>query len=266
LWFNWDNQDRPWKDLLRHHDKTDQVLFFASTMITIGNGKNTPFWESRWLGGMSPKDLAPNLCKQACFKYRTVHKELQGFSWIKNLRQISTEELLDEFVLLFILLSEVQLTYGHETIAWKWTREGQYSASSAYDIQFQGAVPSFKTSTIWQAKTEPKCKFFAWLAALGKALTSDNLLKKNWPADPFCPLCFCQTEMVDHLFTECNFTEAVWDRTTQFFQVHQSALPFQKERVKDWLDAVDRIQSKVQQMINAGIILTFWWQIWKERN
>jgi hypothetical protein len=55
-----------------------------------------------------PEDLAPNLHSQARFKL-TVAKELQHFNWIKNLKQINTEELL-EFALLFSTLAYVQLT------------------------------------------------------------------------------------------------------------------------------------------------------------
>jgi hypothetical protein len=118
----------------------------------------TSFWESRWLKGVSPKELASNLYNQVRYKQRAVHKELQQFNWIKNIRNIHSEELLDEFVLLFTVLNDV--------ISWRWTTSGNYSAAKA---QFLGAYPMFKASTIWQAKTEPKCCFFAWLAIQGKA-------------------------------------------------------------------------------------------------
>lgn len=68
LWHNWDQCDRPWKQLLKYRDKTDRDLFFASTFFTIGNGKDTPFWEAKWLNGVAPKTLAPNLYKKARFK------------------------------------------------------------------------------------------------------------------------------------------------------------------------------------------------------
>jgi hypothetical protein len=61
FWFNWDAKDRPWKDLLRIHDQIDRALFFTSTVITIGDGKSTLFWKARWLNGVAPKELAPNL-------------------------------------------------------------------------------------------------------------------------------------------------------------------------------------------------------------
>lgn len=55
LWHQWDQTQRPWKNLLMHKDKVDRALFFASTTIQIGNGRKTPFWEARWLQGAAPK-------------------------------------------------------------------------------------------------------------------------------------------------------------------------------------------------------------------
>jgi hypothetical protein len=78
---------------------------------------------------------------------------------------------------LFIALGEVVLNDQKDVIAWKWTRSEEYSAASAYEIQFCGAFPMFKAATIWKAKSEAKCCFFAWLAAWKKAPTADNLLK-----------------------------------------------------------------------------------------
>jgi hypothetical protein len=101
LWHSWDECDKPWKNLLGHHDQIDRAFFFVSTLISVGNGKNTPFWEARWLNGMAPKELALNLFLQACYRYRTVHQELQNFNWIKNNKNINTEELMDEFISLF---------------------------------------------------------------------------------------------------------------------------------------------------------------------
>jgi hypothetical protein len=132
LWHYWDIVDRPWKSLLCFFDKTDRALFFVSTVISVGNGCNTPFWEARWLHGVSPRDLAPNFYKQARLKHWTVDKGLYNLKWIKNVRQLNTEELLDEFILLFTTSGDIHLTQEADTIFWKWTASGQYTASSAY--------------------------------------------------------------------------------------------------------------------------------------
>jgi hypothetical protein len=63
----------------------------------------------------------------------TVAKELHNLNWVGNLKQINNEQLMDEFILLFTTLNEVQLNYQRDTILWKWTKSDEYSAASAYD-------------------------------------------------------------------------------------------------------------------------------------
>jgi hypothetical protein len=89
---------------------------------------------------------------------------MRQFNWIRNIRRIDTKELLNEFILLFSTLNEVHLSEERDSIVWKWMVTGEYSAASAYEVQFLGAFPRYIASTIWQAKVEPPCRFFAWLA------------------------------------------------------------------------------------------------------
>jgi hypothetical protein len=114
-------------------DSTDRHLFFCSTEISIGNDRNTPFWEARWLNGLSPKELASNLFQVARMKGRTLYKELQNMNWIRNLRDINSSALLEEFILLFMALSDVELSDQQDNIRWKWTKHGQYTVASAYE-------------------------------------------------------------------------------------------------------------------------------------
>jgi hypothetical protein len=52
-------------------------------------------------------------------------------------RHISTRQELLEFVRLWSLLKNVRLrSHEQDTITWKWEQSGEYSAASAYRIQF----------------------------------------------------------------------------------------------------------------------------------
>jgi hypothetical protein len=102
-----------------------------------------------WINGVSPMELAPHLYMQAHYKHRSVQVEMKKLNWIKNLRQVNIEELMDEFVLLFSTLNEVQLTDDNDSILWKWSAAGEYSAALAYEIQFLGAYPRFRASSVW---------------------------------------------------------------------------------------------------------------------
>jgi hypothetical protein len=118
LWHSWDEDERSWRKLLLCHNKIDCALFFASTVVTVDNGMNTPFWEASWLNGAAPKDLVLNLYQHARCKYKMVHKEIQNLNRIKNLRSLNTQELLDEIFLLFATVSKVALSEDRYTIAW----------------------------------------------------------------------------------------------------------------------------------------------------
>jgi hypothetical protein len=104
--------------MLKIRDKTDRALFFTSTIVSLGNGRNTPFWEARWIKRVAPKDLASNLFIQARYKVRTIEVELQHFNWLKNLKQVNTEDLMDEFIMPFSILREVQLNDYNDNIQW----------------------------------------------------------------------------------------------------------------------------------------------------
>jgi hypothetical protein len=46
LCHQWDDKEKPRKNLLKVVDPIDRHLFFNSTWVEIGNGKTTPFWEA----------------------------------------------------------------------------------------------------------------------------------------------------------------------------------------------------------------------------
>ena len=58
---------------------------------------------------------------------------------------------------------------------WKFTADGQYTAKSAYEVQFRGSFCSFRPQCIWSAYAEPKHRFFTWLLVQERILTADKL-------------------------------------------------------------------------------------------
>jgi hypothetical protein len=80
---------------------------------------------------------------------------------------------------------------------------------------------------VWTAFSEPKCKFFAWLAMHDKMVTADNMLKRNWECNYSCSFCLCIHETTNHLLTGCNFTEAIWNLVAARYNLPSYAqLPF----------------------------------------
>jgi hypothetical protein len=129
---NWEARDRHWKHLFKLQDPTDRELFFSSSYIQIGDGKNTLFWEAKWLHGAAPKDIAPNIYRRTRFKKRLVHTELHNNNWIRSIGLINDSVLLNEYVLLFLMISSVSLTNEKDAIRWRWTSSGKFTVASAY--------------------------------------------------------------------------------------------------------------------------------------
>ncbi|KAL6613961.1 hypothetical protein ACP70R_036231 [Stipagrostis hirtigluma subsp. patula] len=259
--------DRPWKSVIKLTNKADRSLFFASTVFQVGNGKRTPFWEGNWLMGKAPRSLAPGLYKLARFKHRTVDKELRDYAWIRNLVGFSVQDHMDELIIMLQALQGIQLTNDEDKITWKWTANGEYTARSAYNVQFIGTTRMTWPQTVWKADTKPKCKFFAWLILHNRANTAEVLAAKNWTHEEFCSYCLCFFETGDHLFRECNFTEAVWQQVCNTLHLqHLIQTRSEATNLKEWVRLITKGISKLDKRKNLGVLLYFWWEIWKERN
>jgi hypothetical protein len=128
LWYEWTEPDRPWVGTEIPCNDVDKQLFRASTEVILGNGRRAKFWESTWLAGQAPRDLASNLYKLARRKNQTVCEDLQNCNCTRGLWRMTTATEMAEFVSLWALISEVVLTEEEDAIRWKWTKNGQYSS------------------------------------------------------------------------------------------------------------------------------------------
>jgi exonuclease III len=268
-WLEWTDPERPWVGSKLPCDDTDMNLFRASTTITLGDGNKALFWHDNWSGRGPIRSWAPELFKIATRKNRSVNKEMHDNNWIRSIARLSSPAQLIEYINLWMLLSETHLDPGHrDTISWKWTADGSYTASSAYMAQFHGSFNTFSTDKIWKAHAEPKCRFFSWLVLQGRILTADNLAKRGWPHDPICQLCLCAPETPTHLCKDCPFTMAIWNqvRTWLGMGVAPSQPVSNFPSIDAWWDAMLIGASKTDARRLSGRFLYVIWNAWKERN
>jgi len=112
------------------------------------------------MNGQAPMDVFPDLFRLAWRKNKTVSEEIHQQNWTRGLWRMQTVEEMASFVQLWDFVQSVQLTDEPDTIAWRWTADGMYTAKSAYNAQFVGSYSLFKGDYIWKAETEGKHKFF----------------------------------------------------------------------------------------------------------
>lgn len=89
---------------------------------------------------MSPKTIAPSLFARSRCKKCTVKEALQGHKWIQDIpRPPLPDDNISEFRTLWNLISEdgimLQLDVL-DSITWKTSPSGIYSAAAAYRLQF----------------------------------------------------------------------------------------------------------------------------------
>jgi hypothetical protein len=107
---------------------------------------------------------------------------------------------------------------------------------------------------------------YAWLLMHDWVLTADNLMKKHWPCNEFCALCYCLSESTEHLLTQCNYAEAVWNITADKFRIPFFTVLSGAGGPKQWVQSLLDAGTKKEKKRKLGVLFTFWWLTWKERN
>ncbi|RCV05173.1 hypothetical protein SETIT_1G061600v2 [Setaria italica] len=72
-------------------------MFFYSTSVQVGDGKQTLFWTDRWIEGRSIAEIAPCLLQAVgprIRKKRTVHEGLHYRKWIRDITGSLTVQVL----------------------------------------------------------------------------------------------------------------------------------------------------------------------------
>jgi hypothetical protein len=70
-WLEWKDNTKIWVGTGNPRNDNDMEIFYATTTITLGNGRKTSFWHAPWLGGMMRKDIAQkifDICKRKNWK------------------------------------------------------------------------------------------------------------------------------------------------------------------------------------------------------
>jgi hypothetical protein len=131
LWYEWKSLDKAWVGLDTLCDETDKILL-STTMITIGDGATSHFWDLAWMHGRHSKDVMPQVYTISKGKNRTLRDTITDNTWSQDLNlsiigAMSTK-LLEQLVTLWTTVQSVQLTPGVvDEIIWRLTNHEEYS-------------------------------------------------------------------------------------------------------------------------------------------
>jgi hypothetical protein len=161
LWNEWVDDSKPWVGLGNPCTADDHELFATATTVTIGNGDKAIFWESTWLNGMHPKDIAPKIFEIAKRRKCTIKIALENDFWVSHINiqgGLSVEHTM-QFYTLWEMVQLIHLDISTtDSIRWKFCNDNtvkEYTASSAYKMQFLGHTCSPMTSMVLETMGYP---------------------------------------------------------------------------------------------------------------
>jgi hypothetical protein len=134
-------------------------------------------------------------------------------SWINSITLGLNLDQSCEWKKLCLALTQLGIHLTNSADSPHWSRgdkSGQISAQNIYAATANSIWPnniSRWKNRFWAWRIPQKIKLFFWLLTENKINTWDNLLRKGWSGPNICCLCHHDSESVDHLFINCQFTK-----------------------------------------------------------
>ncbi|GJN41102.1 hypothetical protein PR202_gn00429 [Eleusine coracana subsp. coracana] len=270
LWLQKTEPSKPWVSLPMQMSEQMKAIFSMAVTTELGDGRNTLFWQDRWILGQRLEDVAPlihSIVPKRIVGKQTVGEALTTMVWIQDIHGVAIVEIIEEFMALCNVVTEFTLQPGTpDSHHWKLASTGRYSAKATYEALFQGSVLFEPCDRIWKTWSPPKCKFFMWLVAHNRCWTADRLARRNLPHPENCVLCDQEGEPINHILTGCVFARQFWWLWLQ--RVELAALapqPTDDHFHEWWSKAANSVSSMLWKMLNSIIILGAW-SLWIHRN
>lgn len=201
LWLEWDYPPRAWYGIAVPCNMKDRGFFRTATKVALGDDSKAKFWESSWLDAIDPKDIVLEIFELSRNKCGTVASALRDDHWITLIDTRAGLSLVrfEQFVALWNKLLHITIQPGvQDTIHWKLSSDGAYTAKTSYLAKFVGLVRSNLQTIVWRLGPLPSV-FFAWLVTQNRIWTTDILQCRGWPNCNCCPLCSQVQESTTHL-------------------------------------------------------------------
>ena len=225
-------------------------------LCTVGDGASVSFWDDLWAGEVLSSKFSCLYSFAAntgiSVKQIMLSEDLDSIFNLP-LSQVAHDQLLD-----FPFIQSVSYDPERKDV---WTfiwGNATYSSRKYYKMVFQNYHPSPIFKKIWKSKCTPRLKFFAWLLFVDRLNTRNMLVRRHFHVQPnsFCVLCTTNTdEDLDHLFFNCPFAAACWQR-----------LDFQWASIQNISERVLNLMVTTGIPFFMEIFIFAAWELWKLRN
>jgi len=174
---------------------------------TIGDGRQTEFWNHKWMDGktLSNHTLNPILDDQCLNRICDYWDPRNGWDWVR------LSHLLPAEILQRIASFDLATDMMEDQTTWIATKTGQFSIKSAIRI-VQGVETPCETKWkwLWRTRVPYRIQTFLWLLFQRKLLTNAERFQRHLHPNPLCDICCEGEEDLDHLLRHCQNAKEVW--------------------------------------------------------
>ena len=140
-----------------------------------------------------------------------------------------------------------------------WTKSPKYSIDLVYKDLLGTTDKVHWTDTVWNRAVIPRSRFVVWLSYHERLKTKQRLKRVGVVEDNRCPLCDSQTETIEHLFFNCDFSCQCVEALKHWLGVTWS--------IKNMNDLHrKRRMPKTQWRLTVAIFCNLIYAIWNVRN
>ncbi|OMO51138.1 reverse transcriptase [Corchorus capsularis] len=244
-----------WNSMVKGAD-----VFNKGCKVIIKNGRSTFFWSDSWLTNAPLRSLiqgplGPN----------------EEFLLVSNCICTNGEWKLDQVSFEFPpeLQSKIKslmfstIDSAPDTVVWNFSKNGEFSLNSAYDLANDTKECNFEKNfwkQIWNAKCHFRIKHFLWTVSHDKICSKSLLYHRNINPDLVCDIYPDSEESTLHILRDCSYAVLVWNSFSQlpadFFQYN----------FKDWILSNLSTDLFVSGLNWSSLFAYSCWTIWYARN
>jgi hypothetical protein len=176
--------------------------------LQLGNGHNVRFWEDKWLGNFTLREIYPTLFAITRKKYISVAPVFSTVPLNIPFRRGLDGNNLNWWYNLVAQVVNTRLTNRGYKFIWGLRQNGIFLVKSMYLALISDNRVRLDL-TIWKIRLPLKIKIFLWYLKCGVVLTKGNLSRRNWRGGKQCVFC-AQIETIQHLFFDCHFAKFIY--------------------------------------------------------
>ena len=183
----------------------------------MGDGSRISFWQEKWLScGPLLSVLGAGFWKKIGLPLDITVRDFYSSACWSSFTSPSHDRSIRSILPWLQRLATViphDIPCGNnqrDSLIWSPSQNSNFTIRSAWDSIRVRAPKAPWRKLLWYKGAMPRFSFTLWLLILNKLPTGDRLARIGIIPSDLCSICHLQSETVNHLFFDCDYSRQVW--------------------------------------------------------